>query len=284
MPLASSRLGFWGSGFPPEFTIQPINSNVGEGETVTFVINTKYYYMPNLYWTVRSITGNVNESDIVSGTISGTSNITLTGDIGGSSFSLTMLQDGVTEGDETFVVDLRTDSITGPVVATSSIVTISDFIPLSLSWSTSQSNIISGIPGGWVIENDGRSIRFVIQNSANCGGPNNSVQSGTAVATIVTGSQGYRFNPSLSGLGEAQDTNFENMMLNLNGTNILRATSAGGQQGCAANVPVIQTTLVAPPYTLQPNTTNTFTLSFTTQDNLYHVNAFYLLNLTFELL
>jgi hypothetical protein len=284
MPFASNRLGFWSVGPPPEFTIQPITPNVGEGETVSFVINTKYYYTPNLYWTVRSTSGNVNASDIVSGVISGTSNITLTGDIGGSSFTLSMRQDGITEGNETFVVDLRTDSITGPIVATSSPVTISDFIPLSLSWSTSQSNIISGIPGGWVIENDGRSIRFVIQNSADCGGPNGSVQSGTAVATIVTGSQGYRFNPSLSGLGEAQDTGFENMMLNLNGTNILRATSAGGGQFCAANVPVIQTTLVAPPYTLQPNTTNTFTLSFTTQDNLYHVNAFYLLNLTFELL
>ena len=190
----------------------------------------------------------------------------------------------VTEGNETFVVDLRTDSITGPVVATSSIVTISDFIPLSLSWSTSQNNVISGIPGGWVIENDGRSIRFVIQNSFNCGGPNNSVQSGNAVVTIVTGTQGYKFNPILSGLGEAQDSGFENMTLNLNGTDILRSTSAGGKLECSANIPVIQTALVAPPYTLQPNTTNTFTLSFTTQDNFYHVNAFYLLNLTFELL
>jgi hypothetical protein len=284
MPFASNRLGFWGGGPPPEFTIQPVTSNVGEGETVSFVINTKYYYMPNLYWTVRAISGNVTASDIVSGEISGTSNITLTGDIGGSSFTLSMLQDGVTEGNETFVVDLRTDSINGPVVATSSAVTISDFIPLSVSWSTSQSNVISGIPGGWVIENDGRSIRFVIQNSANCGGPNGSVQSGFAVASIVTGTQGYRFNPVLSGLGEAQDAGFENMTLNLNGANIISATSSGGGQGCAANIPVIQSTLVSPPYVLPPNTTNTFTLSFTTRDNLFHVNAFYLLNLTFELL
>jgi hypothetical protein len=283
MPIGAARLGWRNNPpLPEEFTIEPIVTEVGEGETITFVINTKYFYGSSLYWTVRTTSGNVTASDIVNGTISGTAPITLTGNIGGSSFTLGIVQDNVTEGNETFVIDLRKDSITGPVVATSSGVTISDYIPLEVSWSTTQSGILAA--GGWIIENNGRDIRFVIENSQNCGGTNANVQSGTATATITTGTQGYKLNPVLSGLGEAESPGFENMTLTLNGTDILSSTSAGGQLGCAANVPVVQTVLVQPPYNLLPNTTNSFVLTFTTRDALFHVNAFYLLSMTFELL
>jgi hypothetical protein len=52
----------------------------------------------------------------------------------------------------------------------------------SLSWGTTQSGLISG-PGGWVTSNQGRTIRFNIQNSSNCGGSTGFTQSGVAAAT-----------------------------------------------------------------------------------------------------
>jgi hypothetical protein len=55
----------------------------------------------------------------------------------------------------------------------------------NLSWNTTQSGLVAGA-GGWVISDQGRTIRFNVQNSANCGGSNSGTQSGVATATIST--------------------------------------------------------------------------------------------------
>jgi hypothetical protein len=153
MPFASSRLGFWGINSIPEFTIQPSSFNAFEDNNVTFFITTKYYYLPNLYWTVRSTSGNVNASDIVSGTTSGTAGVTVTGDNGVSSITLSIAEDNTVEGTETFVIDLKIDSINGPVVATSSPVTINElyyaFTPIYNYTSTGNAVPGTGMPGDY---------------------------------------------------------------------------------------------------------------------------------------
>lgn len=161
--------------------------------------------------------------------------------------------------------------------------------PLSVAWTTTQNGIIAGIEGGWQISNGGLRIRYDMQDSANCGGPNSNVQTGTAVGSISTGQKSYTFVPALTGFGEAQDPGFEIMELFLaggsygtgTGTKLTRAVSSGGNLGCANGTPVTQTSLVAPPYTLQSFTTYTFTLSFSTGDASFHKNCFYECNLAF---
>lgn len=152
---------------------------------------------------------------------------------------------------------------------------------VSVSWTTSQSGVAS--PYGWNTSNGGRTIRFDVQDSADCGGPNGNIQSGIATATLGAPAR-FNMSVSLTGLAERQDSGYENMTLRFNGVDIVRSTSPGGGQGCASGGPVRQTVIVPGPYFLPKNSINTFRLSFTTADELFHVNCFYQCNLTFTLL
>lgn len=152
---------------------------------------------------------------------------------------------------------------------------------VTVSWSTSQAGV--GAPYGWNVSNNGNTIRFDVENSADCGGPNGNVQNGTALATLTAQAR-FNMNVSLTGLGETQDPGYENMTLRFNGTSIITATSPGGGQGCSAGGPVSQTILVPGPYFLPKDSNNSFQLTFTTRDNLFHVGCFYQCNLSFTLL
>jgi hypothetical protein len=162
--------------------------------------------------------------------------------------------------------------------------------PFNIAWNTTTTGLVAG-PGGWVITDGGLTIRYNVQNSANCGGPNPNIQTGTASGTITTGIKSYNFIPSLIGFGEAEDPGYENMDLYLSGgvygalagagTLLTRSTSAGGSLGCVTATPVVQTNIVPPPYLLQASTTYRFRLNFSTTDELFHVNAYYQCNLTF---
>lgn len=151
-----------------------------------------------------------------------------------------------------------------------------------VSWGTLNTTGLVAGPGGWQVSNSGRTIEYIIQNSANCGGPNPNIQTGVAQSTFVTGPTAYQFVPVLSGLGEAQDAgNFERMRLLLNNVEIIRAASPGGSLGCAPGQPVIITTVVPGPYILPAGSTNTFRLEFTTGDPLFHVDCYYRCELQF---
>ena len=152
---------------------------------------------------------------------------------------------------------------------------------VSVNWTTSQVGV--GAPFGWNVSNNGNTIRFDVQNSANCGGPNGNVQNGVATATLSAQAR-FNMTVSLTGLGESQDPGFENMSLRFNGAEIIRATSPGGGAGCAAGRPVNQTIVVPGPYFLAKNSNNSFQLNFSTADALFHVGCFYQCNLTFTLL
>ena len=95
---------------------------------------------------------------------------------------------------------------------------------VSVNWTTNQVGV--GAPFGWNILNSGSTIRFDVQDSANCGGPNGNVQRGDAVATLSAQAR-FNMTVSLTGLGERQDPGYENMTLRFNGTNIISATSPG---------------------------------------------------------
>jgi len=46
--------------------------------------------------------------------------------------------------------------------------------------------------------------------------------------------------------------------------------------------PVVKTFVTNPPYTLAANSTNTLFIDFTTNDGLYHKNAYYQVDLSFN--
>jgi hypothetical protein len=167
--------------------------------------------------------------------------------------------------------------------------TTSAYVPVTgLTWTTSSTatGVPSCQPSGWTISNQNLTIRYNVANSLNCGGTCNITQTGVATATITVGGVNTNLGLNFSGIGERQDANFELIKFTLNGgtysnVQLARANAPGGGLGCAAG-PVVQTYLVIPPYLLIANTVYTFKIDFTTNDNLYHVGAYYevLLNFT----
>lgn len=163
--------------------------------------------------------------------------------------------------------------------------------PFSLTWSTSQTGIEptcqDGV-GGWYVSNQGLLIRYVIQDSQNCGGCNPNIQSGTATATISTGASSYYFTYNLSGIAEYQNAAYELMDLYLNEvgspitTKLITATGRELGAGCSVFGPADQIVHVAPPVTLEANKSYNFILNFTTNDNLYHVGCYYECSLNFQ--
>jgi hypothetical protein len=134
---------------------------------------------------------------------------------------------------------------------------------------------------GWTISNLNQTVRYNVSDSQNCGGTCNVTQTGWAEATITVGPQDVQMGLDFSGNAELQDTNYENILFKLDGTQIAKATSQDLNQGCAMG-PVIKTFTVAPPYTLLAGTVHTLRIDFTTNDPLYHVDSYYQVELTFN--
>lgn len=146
-------------------------------------------------------------------------------------------------------------------------------VPLTIEWTTETDN-----DGEWLIINDGKTIRFDIEDSFNCGGTNSLEQTGLATASVTT-TEEFALTIDIIGIAELEDAGFELMRVSIDGVLVISATSNQDDLGCAMG-PVDVTTLVAQPYLLAPGDHN-FQITFTTNDGLYHVGAFYELNLAF---
>jgi len=99
----------------PTYIITPSSTNVNEGSSLTVnIATTNVADATTLYWTAT------NSGDFA--TSSGS--FTITSDAG--SFTVTPTSDNTTEGNETFIVEIRTDSTSGTVVAQTTNITIVD--------------------------------------------------------------------------------------------------------------------------------------------------------------
>ena len=99
----------------PTYAVAPAANNVNEGSALVFNVTTANVAdATTLYWSVT------NAGDF--GTSTGS--FTITSNAG--SFSVTPTADATTEGAETFTASVRTGSVGGTIVATSSSVTIND--------------------------------------------------------------------------------------------------------------------------------------------------------------
>lgn len=102
------------------YSVSPSTSSVNEGSSVTWTVTTTNVAdSTTLYWTNS---GTTVAGDFTGGANSGS--FTITSNSG--SFSLTLSNDLTTEGSETIIIQIRTGSTSGTIVATASTVTVND--------------------------------------------------------------------------------------------------------------------------------------------------------------
>ena len=112
--------GLWPTSPTPTYTITPASSSVNEGSSLTFNVTGQNITNGTYYWSVNNST--TAAADFSGSVTSGS--FTITSNAG--SFTVTAVADSTTEGAQTFTVSLRTGSVSGVIVATSSTVTIND--------------------------------------------------------------------------------------------------------------------------------------------------------------
>ena len=117
-----------------------------------------------------------------------------------------------------------------------------------------------------------QSLQFKVEDSANCGGNNSNTQNGTAIANIqVTGSEPITLELEFSGIGEAESAGYDLIKFELDGVVIGDGHAPGGGLGCASDSVAVNP---ASPKSLDPGP-HTLIIDFTTNDGLYHVDAYY---------
>ena len=121
----------------PSYTLSQSSTLVNEGDTVTFTVSTTA--IPDgtvIYYTTN---GSVEAADFTDNTLTGS--LTVNND--SATLTKTLSSDfTVGEGSETFSIDIRTDSVTGTVVASSNNITVTDssFATFTNSLSTTSIN------------------------------------------------------------------------------------------------------------------------------------------------
>jgi hypothetical protein len=107
-----------GSAPTPTYTLTPAANSVNEGSSLEFTVGGTNIADGNYYWTIADGSWAMADFSAINGTVSVTAN--------SGTFTVTPTADDTTEGAETFNVTLRSISITGTILATSSSVTITD--------------------------------------------------------------------------------------------------------------------------------------------------------------
>ncbi len=122
-----------------------------------------------------------------------------------------------------------------------------------------------------------QSLQFKVEDSEDCGGDNPNTQQGTATANIeITGSSPVALELDFSGIGEAQSAGYDLIKFILNGEVIGDGQAPGGGLGCASDSVLVNP---ADQQTLEPGS-HTLVIDFTTNDGMYHVDAYYEIALT----
>jgi Concanavalin A-like lectin/glucanases superfamily len=141
------------------YAISPNASAVNEGDTITYSISTVGVADgTTLYWT--------NSGTTVGADFTGSANSgSFTVNSGTATFTRVLANDYLTEGTETVVVDIRTGSTSGPVVATSGTVSVADTsTPVVDQYGYFEQQLIAGT---WMTFDQtiaGVSLRFICTN------------------------------------------------------------------------------------------------------------------------
>lgn len=141
------------------YSISPSASSVNEGDTITYTITTVGVADgTTLYWTNSGTTTGV---DFTGNANSGSFTITS----GSATVTRPLKNDVLTEGDETVVLQVRTGSTSGTVVATSGAVTVADTsIPVVDQYGFFEQQLIGGTYLSFDQTISGQSVTFVCTN------------------------------------------------------------------------------------------------------------------------
>ena len=166
----------------PSYTITPSAASVNEGSSVSFTVNTVNVGTPStLYY---STGGTVSAADFSNNSLSGSFSLVSTGSTTGiSTFVRSIATDFNTESGEVFNIVIRTGSVSGTAVTTSSNVIIGDVTPTvniaesattvdeggSVTFTISGSNIPNGTYYYTIYEEEG-TVASVDFNPANLNG------------------------------------------------------------------------------------------------------------------
>ena len=117
-----------------------------------------------------------------------------------------------------------------------------------------------------------QSLQFKVEDREDCGGENPNTQQGTATANIeITGSSPVSLELDFSGIGEAQSAGYDLIKFILNGEVIGDGQAPGGGLGCVSDSVLVNP---ADQQTLEPGS-HALVIDFTTNDGMYHVDAYY---------
>lgn len=180
------------------FTITPNKSTANEGDTVTWNIVTTS--IPNgtlLYW---KNAGSTTAADVNENIASGT--VTINNQAG--SFTLTVKNDLNTEGAETAIIELRTASQTGTLVATASSVSIADTSLTINEIVTGPGTIGANIPGNIVITNGLPNTTFSWTGTSSGNGTLDANGGWTLANEIWTTAGTYTYNIVFNGTGHTR--------------------------------------------------------------------------------
>ena len=150
----------------PFATITPSNTTINEGGTSTYTITVGNVMAgTTLYWVMRATTGTTLASDFADSTLSGSYTVS-NGLV--NTITRTWANDATTEGTEAWVMDIKTGSITGTVIGTSTpVITVADtsMAPVatitstpaslnegsSVTYTITTANVASGTTLYWVM-------------------------------------------------------------------------------------------------------------------------------------
>ena len=123
--FSSKRTGTWP--ITIKYSSITVNSStspqsLNEGSTFTVVVATEGITSGTLYYSIIAVGGTILSGDFIDGT--GVGSFTVTNNTG--TFTKELLADGQSEAGDAFQVQIRTGSISGPIVLTSSTITIND--------------------------------------------------------------------------------------------------------------------------------------------------------------
>ena len=115
---------------------------LNEGSSFTVVVTTEGMTSGTLYYSISPVITAISSTDFTDGVLSGS--FTISNNTG--TFTKTLVFDGTSEGDESFQVNISTGSTSGPIVLTSSTITIAN---PSFSITPSSSSFNEGSSVTW---------------------------------------------------------------------------------------------------------------------------------------
>ena len=150
-------------------TISPSTSSLNEGSSVVFTVTTTNVSNgTTLYWTTNAVSGTIDTSDFSDSAVSGSFTI----NNNTATITRTLRSDATTEGSESFQLQIRSGSISGTIIATSSTITVGD---TSLTPTYFVNPVVSSV-------DEGSSVNFTVTTT--------NIANGTTLYWTVTGVSG----------------------------------------------------------------------------------------------